>query len=171
MFIVSLLPLAPKRQESCLFCSLLFPEPYKVPRTGAQQISATWMSWWASYSRFWRIEFTTTSVLLIPRLIFLYLLTSQLNFFLGFRRNCSASFDSCLYFISHVSLDILATERPRDLIIPLTESRYIVSAVFSEPIQFSNPIKNGNEVSLAGNEVSLATDGETLNNVGVNGLS
>lgn len=28
--------------------------------------------------------------------------------------------------------------------------------------------KNGNEVSLAGNKVSLATDGEILNNVGAN---
>lgn len=46
-----------------------------------------------------------------------------------------------------------------------------MSAAFSEPTQFSNPITNGNEVSLAGNEVSLATDGETVNNVGVNSLS
>lgn len=46
-----------------------------------------------------------------------------------------------------------------------------MSAAFSEPTQFSNPIKNGNEVSSAGNEVSLATDGEIVNNVGVNSLS
>jgi hypothetical protein len=55
-----------------------------------------------------------------------------------------------------------------DLINSLAEFRYTVSAVFSEPIQWSNPIKNGNEVSLAGNEVSLATDGETLSNVETN---
>lgn len=42
---------------------------------------------------------------------------------------------------------------------------------YSRSLQFSNSIKNGNEVSLAGNEVSLATDGETLNNVGINSVN
>lgn len=73
--------------------------------------------------------------------------------------------------LSHFFLAILTTERPWDLIITLADLRYTMSAVFSEHIQFSNPIKNRNEVSLAGNKVSLATDGETLNNVGVNSLS
>lgn len=76
-----------------------------------------------------------------------------------------------IYPVFHFFLAILTTERPQNIIIPLAESRYTVSAVFSEPIQFSNPIKNRNEVSLAGNEVSLATEGKTLNNVGVNSLS
>lgn len=90
----------------------------------------------------------------------------------GFGRNYSASYDSCyLPCVPLFFLAIVVTERPRDFIIPLAESRYTVSAVFSEPIQFSNPIKNGNEVSLAGNEVSLAIDGETLNNVGGSSLS
>ena len=116
----------------------------------------------------------TTSVL-IPSLTSLYPPTSHNQTSWSDQRASGGTVQPvmtpAIYTVSPLFWPSWPQRHHRTLSYPWQNPDNTVSAVFSESVQFSNPIKNGNEVNLAGNEVSLATVGETLYNVRVNSLS
>lgn len=177
VFIVSLSPLECKLQKGSLVCSVLF-YPQSLIQCPTQPLNKYLLHEWVVGFLFSFLEDMFHDHISSNSQVNLFALNYFLQLLLGLIKGLQEELLSQLWLLLStlsptffVFLAILATERPRDLIITLAEPRYTVSVVFSEHIQFSNPIKNGNEFSLAGNKVSLATDGETLNNVGVNSVS